>query len=135
MNYKYVKCPNFITQDSSTGAMKALQCKLCGVVIADTVDRTVGFERTRGGQLIKVVRRQMTRFGNYCEIKIAFADPNYFHVTHGCRGCMHMGLHPSILAEIHAADQEVSPDGYTAKEKAQTPVGVVALQSDQSGIV
>jgi hypothetical protein len=133
MTYHYVKCPNFIRKDS-LGNIEAVLCKICGTVIADTVDKTVGFEKTRGGQVIKVVRRQLTRFSNYCEIKIEFDDPSYFHVTHGCQSCLHIGLGADVLAELHQADQEESPDGFTDRERAKAPVKVAILQLDQSGI-
>lgn len=134
INYQHVKCPNFIRKDA-VGGIKSIQCKLCGVTIADTVDRARGYERTKGGQLVKIIQRQLTRFSNYCEIKIMFNDPGYFHVTHGCRGCLHMNLSPDVLSELHAADQEESPDGFTDRERAQVTVGVLVLSTDQSGIV
>ena len=132
--YTHVKCPNFIQKDAS-GVLKSIQCKLCGIVIADTIDRIRGYEQTRGGQLIKVVQRQLTRFANYREIKIAFEDPNYFHITHGCDKCLTLNLSLAKLQELHMADQEESPDGFTAREQAQIPIGVAVLREDQSGIV
>lgn len=114
--------------------VQSIQCKMCGTVIADTVDRVRGYERTKSGQLIKVVQRQFTRFSNYREIKIAFENPLYFHVTHGCSDCMSMTLTSAHLAELHAADQEDSPDGYTERERVQVPTFVLVLKEDQSGI-
>lgn len=133
MIYQYVKCPTFIRKDAF-GAVQSIQCKTCGAVIADTIDRVKGYEMTKGGQLVKVVQRQLTRFANYREIKIAFENPRYFHVTHGCSDCMSMTLTPPQLIELFVADQEESSDGYTERERAQVPVGVVVLQEDQSGI-
>jgi|SRR5262245_35642540 len=134
MIYEHVKCPNFVVKNPN-GSVRSLQCKLCGIVIADTVDRIRGYERTRSGQLVKVVERQLTRFTNYREIKIAFDDPLYYHVTHGCADCFHIHLEPDVLAELHAADQAESPDGFTAREMSKTPIGVSVLQVDQTGIV
>jgi hypothetical protein len=133
-DYKYVQCPNFIVK-GARGVPKSIQCKLCGTVIADTVDIVRGYEKSKGGQTIKVVQRQLTYNANYREIKIAFEDPNYFHVTHGCDKCLSLDLPMAVLVELHAADQEESPDGFTERERAQVPVGVVVLQTDQSGIV
>ena len=132
--YRYVKCPSFVTKNE-VGVIKSLQCKLCGVTIADTIERTRGYEKSPGGQLIKVVQRQLTRFANYREIKIAFENPGYFHVTNGCAGCFKLDMPVAVLTELHAADQEESPDGYTVRERAQVPTGVIVLQEDQSGIV
>lgn len=134
MIYQFVKCPNFVHLDAN-GSVQSLQCKLCGAVIADTVDREVGMEMSRGGQLIKIVRRQLMRFDNYCEIKIAFDDPLYFHVTHGCNKCLSINMPLNVLAEMHAVDQAESPDGYTDRERSKTPVGVIVFKTDQSGIV
>lgn len=135
MSYQFVRCPNFIQKDPSTGALVAIQCKLCGSVIADTIERTVGYEKSASGQLIKVVQRQLTRFSNYTEIKIAFEDPGYFHVTHGCAKCLSMNLSVPVLTELHAADQGESPDGFTPREQLQVPTSVLVLRKDQSGIV
>ena len=135
MTYKHVKCPEYIKTDPSTGSLKSVQCKLCGVVIADTVDRIVGYETSRGGQLVKVVRRQFTRFANYCEIKVAFEGTLYSHITHGCRGCLAAHMSPAVLSELHTTDQDIDPDGYTEREKEMNPSGVAVLRLDQSGIV
>lgn len=135
MTYRFVKCHKFATKDPSTGVLRSLQCKLCGTVIGDVVEKAVGYENSRGGQLVKVVTRQFMRFSNYTEIKIAFEDPLYYHVTNGCDKCLHMHLPVNVLAELHAADQEDSPDGYTDREKAQVPLAVMVLRHDQSGIV
>lgn len=132
-NYTYVKCPSFVTRDEF-GGLKTLQCKLCGSVIADVIERALRYEKSPGGQLVKVVQRQFTRLSNYREMKIAFEDPTYFHVTHGCAACLRPDLEVAILQELHAADQEESPDGYTDRERAQVPVGILVLQADQSGI-
>lgn len=133
MTYQHVKCENFVRK--ANGIIQSVQCKLCGVTIADTVERTVRYERTRGGQTLKVVERKLVRFSNYREIKIAFENPNYFHVTHGCANCLSLNMPPAKLAEMHAVDQAESPDGFTAREAAQVPTHVVVLQEDQSGIV
>jgi hypothetical protein len=129
---KYVKCPDYVTKNEYTGAIEALQCKICGTTIADTVERIIGYEMTRGGQRIKVVNRQFTRLPNYREVKIEFDDSSN-HVTNGCDKCLSMNLHPSVLAELHEADQLESPDGYTDRERARYPVGVITI-AEQSGI-
>lgn len=128
MSYVHVKCPEYAKYDA-INVLQSLQCKLCGAVIADTADRIVRYEMSRGGERIKVIKRQFTRLSNYREIKIAFDDPLYFHVTHGCSGCMGMSLPADVLAEMHRADQEHSPDGYTDRERSKTPTHVVAVST------
>lgn len=131
--YIHVKCPKFIRRDPTTGAMQAIQCKMCGDVIADTVERTVAFEMDRAGNKVKVVNRKFTMFPNYTEAKIIFHDGT-FHVTHGCRRCMTLELNTDALDEIHRADQEDSPDGYTEAERNRSAVAVTVVRHDQAGI-
>lgn len=107
--------------------MEAISCKLCGTVIAERMERPIGYEIGRSGQTVKVVAREFVRFPIYTEIKIAFDDGSY-HVTHGCSNCIVSALPPAVLAELHQADQEESPDGYTEREKARYPVGIVFLK-------
>ena len=128
---KHVKCPAFVT--AVNGIVQSVQCKVCGVVIADTVERTLRYEQGRSGERTRVVNQQFTRLANYREIKIVFEDPTYFHVTNGCNKCLSMSMDIAILAEMHEADQLESPDGYTERERAQKPIGVVTL-SATSGI-
>lgn len=132
MTYQYVQCPNFVRKAPS-GALEALQCKLCGAVIADTIERVTGYEVDRGGNRVKIVNRQFTRFANFTEIKILFNDGS-MHVTTGCSKCLNLNLRPAVLDEMHQADQEESPDGYTDRERARRAVHVTTVRVDQSGI-
>lgn len=132
--YRFLQCPSFIRKDGQ-GRIVSMQCKICGNVIADTQEVILRHERTPAGQIVKVVQRQFVRLGNYREIKIGFENPRYFHITHGCSDCLKMNMPIEVLAELHAADQAESPDGYTRRERAQVPTGVLILCEDQSGIV
>jgi hypothetical protein len=133
MTYKHVKCRGYIKRKD--GKVHSIQCKMCGATIADTVERTIGFEVNRRGERIRVVNRQLTYLPNYREIKIEFDDGSS-HVTNGCANCLSEKLHPSILDEMHHADRTLASDeGYRKSDKERLAVGVVAVQSDQSGLV
>jgi hypothetical protein len=134
MTYGLISCPDHIKRDAR-GVLQSMQCKVCGAVIADTCDRLVGYEITKSGERVKVITRNFTRLDNFTEIKIAFEDPKYSHITHGCNKCLSLDMSPALLAELHQADQEDSPDGYTDRERAQVPVKVVAISHNQGGLV
>ena len=135
MSYQYVKCPSFIRKDPNTGELLEILCKLCGSVIAAKTERIIRYDTDRQGNRVKVVRDQFTRFSNYAEIKISFVgDDEYFHITHGCTKCLNTGLSVDVLTELHQADQEESPDGYTDRERARVPIKVEALRNDGGGM-
>jgi len=130
--YKFVKAPTFVRKDEQ-GTLRELMCKMCGTVIAGFTERIVGYEMDRAGNKVKVVSRQFTRFHNYTELKIAFSDGS-FHVTNGCSACLSMSLPPAALDELHRADQEESPDGYTERERERADPTAVAVRHDAGGI-
>lgn len=135
MSYLHVKCPNFTRKDPATSELLTLCCKLCGTVIAGKQERIIRYETDRQGNRVKVVRDQFTRHSNYVEIKMAFeGDDEYYHITQGCSKCLNTKLSVPVLTELHQADQEESPDGYTERERARVPTHVVALRSDGGGI-
>lgn len=132
-DFRHVKCPAFIRRDEASAEMQSISCKLCGTVIAERMERIKGFETDRAGNRTKIISREFVRFPFYAEVKIAFDDGSS-HVTHGCSKCLHMNLTPGVLEELHRADQLESPDGYTARERARRPVGVVGLKIGGEGI-
>jgi len=135
MSYQYVTCVNFARYKGESGILLSLACKLCGTTIADTVERTIRYERNRLGERVRVTREQFTRFANYTEAKIEFSDSSY-HITHGCDKCLSIvGMSPAKLDELHEVDQLESPDGFTARERARSALGVIAIDKKQVGIV
>lgn len=136
MTYLYVKCPDFIRKDPNTGELLEIMCKLCGTVIAGRTERILRYDTDRQGQRVKVVSQQFNRHANYTEIKIGFeGDDEYAHVTHGCSKCLTKNLSIPVLSELHEADQVMSPDGYTDRERSRIPTKVIALSSDGGGII
>lgn len=132
-DFRHVKCPNFIRRAEGSSEMQSISCKMCGTVIAERTERIKGFETDRAGNRIKIVAREFVRFPHYAEIKIAFDDGSS-HVTHGCSKCLYQGLSLKVLEELHRADQLESPDGYTARERARRPVGIIGLKVGGEGI-
>jgi hypothetical protein len=124
-DWQYITCPNFVRKDSA-GDLEGISCKICGTVIAERMERPVGYEVSRTGETVKVVTREFVRFPSYSEIKIAL-DSGGFHVTHICSTCAQKPLTPDTLLEVYRADQEESPDGYTDREREVRPVGVVQV--------
>lgn len=133
-DYQYVMCPSFIRRDPHSSETEAISCKICGTVIAEKMERIVGYEMDRAGNRTKVISRQFVYLPTYTEIKITFDDGSN-HVTNGCSICMHDKLRPEVLEEIHRADQEQSPDGYTERERQRHPIGVVGIVKGGGGIV
>lgn len=136
MTYQYVKCPNYVRTNPDTGEILEIMCKICGTVIAAKIERILRFEVTRQGERVKVVSETFSRMSNYVEIKIGFeGDDEYTHITHGCDKCMTLTLSSAALAELHQADQEKSPDGYTDRERSRVPTQVIALKADGGGML
>ena len=133
MTFQFVKCRRYVRKNE-VGELLSLQCRRCGDIIADTVDRPVGYEVNRRGERLKIVRRQLTRGPNYAEIKILFDDGSY-HVANGCKRCFKIDLLPAVLDEIHEADWVESPEAYIGRQRKRKAVRVIALRTDQSGIV
>lgn len=132
--YRFVMCPNYVRKDPNSSETEAISCKICGTVIAEKMERTIGYETDRAGNRIRVVARQFVYLPTYTEIKIVFEDGSD-HVTNGCSNCMHDQLKPEVLDEIHRADQEQSPDGYTERERNRHSVGVIGVVKGGGGIV
>jgi hypothetical protein len=130
--HKHVVAPKFIRR-AETGEMDSIVCKLCGTVIAERMERPIGYETDRAGNRVKVVAREFVRYPLYTEIKIAMDDGSW-HVTHGCSNCLHDHLPLDVLQELHEADQEESPDGFTKREKDRRPVGVTGLKKGGEGV-
>jgi hypothetical protein len=128
LEYKYVVCPKFVRREESSGEMISLSCKLCGSVIAEKLEQTLRFETDRMGNKIKVVAREFVRYPIYTEMRILFDDGSD-HVTHGCANCMTVTLPTEVLDELHRADQEDSPDGYTEREKARHALSIVTIKT------
>jgi hypothetical protein len=126
--YKHVVCPQFVRRVEGSAEMQSLSCKLCGSVIAEKLERPLGYEVDRQGNKTKVVTREFVRYPIYTEMRILF-DNGSDHVTHGCANCMTVTLPPEVLDELHRADQEESPDGYTELEKQRYPIGVVHVKT------
>lgn len=134
--YKYVKCPDFVRRDPSTGEILEIMCKICGTVIAGTTERIIRYETNRQGERVKVVSHRFSRHSNYTEIKIGFeGDDDYAHITHGCSKCLITNLPVPVLSELHQADQMMSPDGYTERERSRIPTKVITLRADGGGIL
>jgi hypothetical protein len=129
--YKHIKCPKFIRK-AETGEMDAISCKICGTVIAERMERPIGFETDRAGNRIKVVAREFVYVPNYMEIRIAFDDGSH-HITHGCSACLTANLTPEVLEELHVADQIDSPDGFTQRERDRKPIGVISAKTVGEG--
>lgn len=135
MTYQHIKCPDFIRKDPSTGEILEIMCKMCGTVIAAKVERIIRYETNRQGERVKVISQVFSRRANYVEMKIGFeGDDEYYHITHGCNKCLTTNMSPAILAELHQADQEESPDGYTKRERSRVPTEVLTLKLDGGGI-
>ena len=121
-----LKRPDYITYNED-GAIDRLFCKMCGEPIAGTVEAPRG----SGAMASRLVMR-FRRFPNYIEAKFLF-DDGHFHVTNGCKNCITMGLTPTQMEELHAADLGLMP-GVDATPGVNA-VRVVALDSTGVGML
>lgn len=113
--------PNFVTY-SPTGVVLALDCKICGVQIANTVPRL-------GPVPGAVPRPKFSRNNLYAEIKMSIDDGS-FHVTSGCKDCLNANMPPELLQEIFEADME--DQGWFKDAQA---IEVVVVDYTAGGIV
>ena len=100
----YVRATNF-TRKAVGGELETLLCKLCGVVIGEKQQRTIGFRTAPNGQKVERIVESFTRNHLYCEIKILFDDGSA-HVTNGCKTCMNGPLPVEVLDEITFVDEQ-----------------------------
>lgn len=100
------------------GGIQKIFCKVCGSGIAGTTERPRG----SGPMADQMVERFM-RFPNYVEAKFEFDDGS-FHVTSGCRDCVHAGIDRQTMLELYQADmaEMKMPAG------DRTPIQVIAVK-------
>lgn len=119
-----LKRPDFVTYNAE-GSLDRIYCKVCGEEIAGLVDRPKG-----SGVKNAVLVSRFIRFPNYAEIKMIFDDISY-HVTNGCKTCLHEGMPLETLLELYKADcaeQGTEPG-------SRRPVEVVQVDYTAQGIV
>jgi len=116
---KYVKTRDF-ARLTAEGALDRLHCKMCGRIIGETQQRTVGFKERPDGRIIERIVESFTRNNLYMEVKIAFNDGSA-HVTNGCSDCLSGNLGEEILAELTQADEEEQERPVSERK----PIGVV----------
>ena len=125
----FVTCSDFIKMEA--GTLKAISCKVCGVLIAGISDRAGGIKMSKNGGRIETRIEKFTRFHNFTELKIALADGG-FHITTGCDKCLTHNLNVEQLRELMQADiEEQRPDlGNVLADRlaARVPLTVVGVK-------
>lgn len=104
--------PNFARR-SRRGVLEQLLCKVCGQVIAFT---------TPSGVFIRDRQK-------YVEAKLRLADGS-FHVTHGCKSCLHEATPIDTLTRMYWVDMA------DMKMPVKTVVeALIQLDASQRGIL
>jgi hypothetical protein len=112
-------------QVGSDGELQRLQCKICGTVIGEKQQRTIGFRKAPDGRVIERIIEGFTRNHLYTEIKIIYDDGSA-HVTNGCKNCLMGHLSVEALAELTAVDErdlKMVPRRGTPIEVVETKIG------------
>jgi len=132
MDYKFLQRPNYVIL-SETGELQELFCKVCGTAIAGQQDVVKGRRRSRSGDWIEEHIIQFRRYNNYAELKIEFKDGS-FHVTNGCKTCLHENLTQLQMRELMHADMDLEGTENAENSKLRAPKRVVAVRTDGGGI-
>jgi hypothetical protein len=114
----------FVTYGND-GQMAVLHCKICGVVIGEKQERTVGFRHGPDGRVIERVLEGFARNHLYMEIKITFEDGSA-HVTNGCKNCLTGLTDGARLSELEQCDMEeqgLKARTVSAVEVIETKIG------------
>jgi hypothetical protein len=107
------------------GTLERLQCKICGTVIGEKQQRTIGFRKAPDGRVIERIIEGFTRNHLYTEIKIIFDDGSA-HVTNGCKTCLMGNLSVEALSELTSIDErdlKLSPRKGAVIEVVETKIG------------
>jgi hypothetical protein len=115
----FIKVEKF-ARFGDNGELRTLYCKLCGVVIGENQQRTIGFRTLPNGQKVERVLEGFLRNHLYMEIKIVFDDGSA-HVTNGCKNCLTGDLGGEILAQLTSTDELEQK----LKASNRKPLGIV----------
>lgn len=131
-DFTYVQRPFYVLWDTQ-GGIAELFCKVCGTRIAGYVERLVDIRQEPNGVRVEVKSLRFTRTEEYVEAKFEFWDGS-FHVTNGCRNCVHTKLTSDQMYEIHIADLLNDGGSHTELAKVRVPRKVVIVRKDGGGI-
>jgi hypothetical protein len=116
---KFVKVAKFARLNPD-GQLERLQCKLCGTVIGEVQERTIGTRQRTNGRMVERVIETFTRNHLYTEVKIVYDDGSA-HITNGCSRCLTGDLNEEQMDELTYTDE----DDLGLKRSGRKPLAVV----------
>jgi len=93
------------------------------MVIGELGTTPVGRYQDSLGRIIEKHVEAFTRNDFYTELKIAYEDGS-FHITNGCKNCLHQSLTIDQLAQI----TEVDEDDLELPHRNGAPVGIMKIK-------
>jgi len=129
--YYHLQRPNYVIYGPN-GDIEELCCKMCGSVIGSMAEQVKGRRLTPQGWVEERILR-FRRHNTYAELKMEFRDGS-FHVTNGCRTCLHENLTMEQLDELHCADMHQDMGAHSVPCMERYPIGIAAIRTDGGGI-